>query len=89
VRTHIASIQLTVAPLQGGGIVASGWISILVDGQDMRAYASPPETTDKVPGVIIIMEAFGVNQHTQEVTATLAREGYVAAAPVFYLCFGL
>ena len=64
--------------------MASEWVSILVDGQDMRAYVSQPETTGKVPGVIVVMEAFGVNKHIQEVTATLAREGYVAVAPVFY-----
>ncbi|MGH8068946.1 MAG: dienelactone hydrolase family protein [Candidatus Entotheonellia bacterium] len=64
--------------------MASEWVSILVDGQDMRAYVSQPETTGKVPGVIVIMEAFGVNKHIQEVTATLSREGYVAVAPVLY-----
>jgi Dienelactone hydrolase family len=50
-RTHIVSTQLTVAPPQGSGIVASEWVSILVDGQDMRTYVSQPETTGKVPGV--------------------------------------
>jgi carboxymethylenebutenolidase len=64
--------------------MASEWVSVLVDGQDMRAYVSQPETTGKVPGVIVIMGAFGVNQHIQGVTATRAREGYVAAASVFY-----
>ena len=64
--------------------MASEWISILVDGQDMRAYLSQPETTGKVPGVIVIMEAFGVNKHIQEVTDKLSRESYVAMAPVLY-----
>jgi carboxymethylenebutenolidase len=64
--------------------MASEWISILVDGQDMRAYLYQPETTGEVPGVIVIMEAFGVNKHIQEVTDKLSREGYVAVAPVLY-----
>jgi carboxymethylenebutenolidase len=64
--------------------MASEWVSILVDGQDMRAYVSQLETTGKVPGVIVIMEAFGVNKHIQEVTDRLSREGYVAVAPVLY-----
>jgi carboxymethylenebutenolidase len=64
--------------------VASEWVSILVDGQDMRVYLSQPETTDRVPGVIVIMEAFGVNKHIQEVTDKFSRAGYVAVAPALY-----
>jgi carboxymethylenebutenolidase len=64
--------------------MASEWISILVDGQDMRAHMSQPDTTGKVPGVIVVMEAFGVNKHIQAVTDRLSREGYVAVAPVLY-----
>jgi carboxymethylenebutenolidase len=64
--------------------MASEWVSILVDGQDMRVYLSQPETADKVPGMIVIMEAFGVNKHIQEVTDKLSRDGYVAVAPVLY-----
>jgi carboxymethylenebutenolidase len=50
----------------------------------MSAYFSQPETTGKVPGVIVIMEAFGVNKHIQEVTDNLFKEGFVAVAPVLY-----
>jgi carboxymethylenebutenolidase len=50
----------------------------------MRVYLSQPETTGKAPGVLVIMEAFGVTKHIQEVTDKPAREGYVAAAPVLY-----
>ena len=64
--------------------MASEWIGILVDGRDMRAYLSRPETTGKVPGVVVITEDFGVNKHIQEVTDKLSREGYVAVAPVLY-----
>jgi carboxymethylenebutenolidase len=64
--------------------MASEWISIFGDGQDMSAYFSQPETTGKVPGVIVIMEAFGVNKHLQEVTDNPSRRGYVAVAPVLY-----
>ena len=64
--------------------MASEWVSTLVDGQDMRVYLSEPETTGKVPGVLVIMEAFGVNQHVQAEADKLAREGNVAVAPVLY-----
>jgi carboxymethylenebutenolidase len=64
--------------------MAPEWVSILVDGEDMRVYLSQPEGTGTVPGVLVIMEAFGVNKHIQEGTDKLPREGYVAVAPVLY-----
>lgn len=64
--------------------MASEWVSILVDGQGMRAYVSAPETSWKFPGIPVIMEALGANTHLQEVTGTLSREGYAAVAPVLY-----
>jgi dienelactone hydrolase len=50
----------------------------------MRACVSQPETTDKVPGILVIMEIFGVNKPIQEVTDRLSREDDVAVAPVLY-----
>jgi dienelactone hydrolase len=64
--------------------MASDWISILVAMQEMRAYVEQPKTTNKVPGIIVIMEAFGVNQHIQEMTDRLSREDYVPVASVLY-----
>jgi dienelactone hydrolase len=50
----------------------------------MRTYVSQPETTDKFPGVIVIVETSEVDKYIQEVTDKLAREGYVAVTPVLY-----
>jgi carboxymethylenebutenolidase len=47
----------------------------------MRADLSQPETTGKPPGVIVILEAFGVNKHIRKVTDKLCRAGYGAVAP--------
>ena len=64
--------------------MTSEWVSIPVDGQDMHVYRAQPETAGQVPGVLVIVEAFGVHKHLQEVSDKLAREGHVAAAPVLY-----
>ena len=45
---------------------------------------SQPETTDKFPSVIVIVETSEVDKFNQEVTDTLAREGHVSVAPVLY-----
>ena len=36
------------------------------------------------PGVVVIMEAFGLNDHIKDVADRFAREGYIALAPDMY-----
>ena len=64
--------------------MASGWVSIFVDGRDTRVSLAQPETAGKVPGVLVIMQAFAVHKPIQEVIDKLAREGYVALPPALY-----
>jgi carboxymethylenebutenolidase len=53
------------------------------DGQ-MDAYVAEPKGAGKYPGVVVIQEAFGVNDHIKKVTERIAAEGYVAIAPDIY-----
>jgi carboxymethylenebutenolidase len=53
-------------------------------GNSMKLYTVAPATDGKKPGLLVIMEVFGVNTHIQEVTQRFAREGYVAIAPDLY-----
>lgn len=46
----------------------------------MRLYEARPDG-DPRGGVIVIMEAFGVNAHIEDVTRRFAAEGYLAVAP--------
>jgi carboxymethylenebutenolidase len=50
----------------------------------MSAYVSRPEAGGPFPGVLVIMEAFGLNQHIKGVADRIAREGYVTLAPDLY-----
>jgi carboxymethylenebutenolidase len=51
----------------------------------MPAFVAEPTAPGRYPGVLVIMEIFGVNNHIQEVTRRIAGEGYVALAPdLFY-----
>lgn len=47
----------------------------------MDIYVSSPVSKEKVPVVIVLMEAFGVNAHIRSVCDRLAAEGFLAAAP--------
>jgi carboxymethylenebutenolidase len=53
------------------------------DGE-MPAHVARPSATGPLPGVIVIMEAFGLNRHIKDVTERIAREGYLAVAPDLY-----
>lgn len=50
----------------------------------MDIYVASPVSKEKVPVVIVLMEAFGVNSHIRSVCDRLAAEGYLAAAPDLY-----
>lgn len=50
----------------------------------MPAYLAEPEGNGPFPAVIVIMEAFGLVPHIEDVARRLAAEGYVAIAPDIY-----
>ncbi len=55
-------------------------------GQDMATYVSHPAPSEgnSFPAIIVIMEAFGVTRHIEQVCDEFARHGYVAVAPSLY-----
>lgn len=56
------------------------------ESQDMVMYVSHPlpSAGTSWPAVIVVQEAFGVNQHIQRVCDRLAQAGYVAIAPAMF-----
>lgn len=50
----------------------------------MPAYAVRPDGPGPHPGVIVVMEAFGLNAHIKGVAERIAREGYLTVAPDLY-----
>ncbi len=56
----------------------------LSDHTEMQIYVSRGTSERKLPGVILIQEAFGVNAHIQSVADRIAAEGYVVYAPEIY-----
>ena len=61
--------------------------SVEVDTPDgpMRLYeARPPEGTEPKAAVVVIQEAFGVNDHIEDVTRRFAAAGYHAVAPELF-----
>ncbi|MFQ5849699.1 MAG: dienelactone hydrolase family protein [Candidatus Binatia bacterium] len=53
------------------------------DGK-MEVYEARPGDGGPSPGIVVLMEAFGLNSHIKDVTERVSREGYVAIAPDLY-----
>lgn len=56
------------------------WISIDTTDGPMRVYVARPAEPSR-RAVVVLQEAFGVNEHIQDVTRRFAAQGYVAMAP--------
>lgn len=50
----------------------------------LDAYLAQPQEPGTYPGIIVVQEIFGVNEHIKDVTERIAREGYIAIAPAIY-----
>jgi carboxymethylenebutenolidase len=52
--------------------------------KDLPGYYVTPAGTGKFPAVIVLMEAFGLNQWCRSICDRLAKSGFAAIAPDFY-----
>jgi len=50
----------------------------------MPAFLARPKGGAPAPGVLVIQEAFGLNDHIKDVARRIAGEGYIALAPDLY-----
>ena len=57
---------------------------IVTLGKDLQGYYVRPQAKGSVPGVMVFMEAFGLNPNIKNVCDRLAKAGYAALAPDFY-----
>lgn len=60
------------------------FVGVTSDGEFPRGYLARPDGGGNYPGVILIMEAGGVNEHIQDTIRKLADEGYVVLGPDLY-----
>jgi carboxymethylenebutenolidase len=64
--------------------VSSSTIQLNTSDGKMEAYVAQPKDGGTYPGIVVIQEAFGVNNNIKKVTERIAAEGYVAIAPDIY-----
>lgn len=69
---------MTAAPVHSD----ADWLTLTTADGPMRAYrARPPSATVPPAAVVVLQEAFGVNEHIQDVARRVAAQGYLAVAP--------
>lgn len=54
------------------------------NGDKVPAYMARPDDEAQHPGVIVLQEWWGLNEHIKDVTRRMANEGYVAISPDLY-----
>lgn len=62
----------------------SEWIDLPTPDGPMRTYVAHPDGSDARAGIVVFQEAYGVNDHIQDVTRRFAELGLVAAAPELF-----
>ena len=55
------------------------------DGFDLPAYVARPEGDGPFPVVVVVSEIFGVHDYIRDVCRRLAKQGYAAIAPAFFV----
>src|ERR671937_336743 len=64
--------------------VQTQMIEVPAAGGALPAFLARPKDGVRAPGVLVIQEAFGLNDHIKDVARRIAGEGYVALAPDLY-----
>ncbi|GAA5156489.1 dienelactone hydrolase family protein [Amycolatopsis dongchuanensis] len=64
---------------------AGDWLQVSTSDGPMRVYrVRPADPVSPPAAVLVLQEAFGVNEHVQDVTRRVAAEGYLALAPELF-----
>lgn len=61
--------------------ITTGVVSAGLGGGSFPAFMARPVERTRWPAIVVVQEAFGLNDHIKDVTSRLAREGYLALAP--------
>ena len=67
--------------------ITADWVQVTNGALAIDAYLAMPVSNETRPGIIVLQEIFGVNDHIRDVTRRLAQEGYIAIAPALYQRF--
>ena len=64
--------------------ISASMVKVKAADGDMPALLARPTAAGKYPALVVVMEAFGLNDHIKDVARRLAAEGYAVLAPDMY-----
>ena len=76
---HAAAIN---TPSDG---LITGMVSYPSNGFDLPAFVARPAARGRKPVVLVVSEVFGLHEYVRDMCRRLARLGYVAIAPAFFV----
>src|SRR5262245_16594621 len=79
-RTGLAATLISTIEAQNANVDAET-VKYPSGRFEITAYMVTPKSTGKHPGVIVIHENRGLNEHIRDVTRRFAAEGFIALAP--------
>ncbi|MUL37735.1 dienelactone hydrolase [Gloeocapsopsis sp. AAB1 = 1H9] len=59
-------------------------VILLTPDGEMPAFLCTPVEFERMPAILLFMEAFGLTQHIRDVAIRIAKEGYVVLVPDLY-----
>ncbi len=57
---------------------------VVAGSEKMPCHLARPASGGPYPGLVVVMEAFGLNDHIRKITGRFAAEGFVAISPNLY-----
>ena len=83
----VAALAKEAKPIttDSAGLVTAGVRYPAPDGFDLPAYVARPAGDGPFPVVIVVSEIFGVHDYIKDVCRRLAKAGYAAVAPAFFV----
>ena len=64
--------------------IQTGTVTIAVNGESLSGFLAQPEGAGPYPGLVVIQEWWGLDEHIKDVAQRFANEGFVALAPDLY-----
>ena len=82
-----AALSQSASPVttDSAGLIAHTVSFPAPDGFELPAYLARPEGDGPFPVVIVVSEIFGVHEYIRDVCRRLAKAGYAAVAPAFFV----
>jgi len=82
-----AALSQAASPVttDSAGLIAHTVSFPAPDGFELPAYVARPEGEGPFPVVIVVSEIFGVHEYIRDICRRLAKAGYAAVAPAFFV----